>query len=180
MKILAISGSLRADSLNTCLLNAALSFLPENTDYKMLSIDLPLYNEELDGAEKPTAVVALKAAVAEADAILIATPEYNYGIPGGLKNALDWISRPAYKSPMVGKPVAIMSASMSPIGGARVQGQLKQVLMGMLADVYCAPEFLVPQAQKIFTATGALHDEDVAKKLTRFMGDFCAEVAAHH
>jgi chromate reductase len=178
MNILAISGSLRADSFNTRLLKAALNLFPEGADSTLLSIDLPLYNEELDGMEKPAAVDAAKAAIARADAILIATPEYNYGIPGGLKNALDWISRPAYKSPIVGKPVAIMSASMSPVGGARVQGQLKQVLGGMLANVYPAPEFLVPQAQKVFAANGELLDEEMAKRLARFIGDFYAEVAA--
>lgn len=181
MNILAISGSLRAGSFNSSLLTAALGVLPSDTTHQILSLaDFPLYNGDLDGPDKPPAVTAAKAAVAAADAILIATPEYNYGIPGGLKNALDWISRPAYKSPIAGKPVAIMSASMSPIGGARAQGQLKQVLAGMLAHVYCAPEFLVPQAQQVFSDSGELLDEEVRKKLVRFMGDFYAEVTARY
>lgn len=176
MKILAMSGSLRAGSYNTLLLEAARQYFPEAAQLQLHSIELPLYNEELDGDQKPASVVAIKQAVAEADGILIATPEYNYGIPGGLKNALDWISRPAFKSPLVKKPVAIMSAAKSPIGGARAQGQLKQILGGMLADVYVAPEFLVPMAQTVFSAEGELTDTATAQKLARFIGDFAAYV----
>jgi chromate reductase len=176
MKILAISGSLRVGSYNTLLLAAAGVYLPAGTQLDWATIDLPLYNEELDGDIKPPSVIAIKDAIAAADALLIATPEYNYGVPGGLKNALDWISRPAFKSPMVNKPVAILSASKSPVGGARAQAQLKQVLNGMLANVYSAPEFLVPMAQNVFSAEGQLKDEEVVRKLARFIGDFCNSV----
>lgn len=174
MNIVAISGSLRSGSLNTLLLKAAREYFPDSVSYQYLSIDLPLYNEELDGDEKPAAVVAAKELIAAADAILIATPEYNYGIPGGLKNALDWISRPAYKSPVAGKPIALMSASKSPTGGARAQGQLKLVLAGMLAQSYSAPEFLVPLAHQVFSSDGQLIDTELARKLQRFIGDFYA------
>lgn len=176
MKILAISGSLRAGSYNTLLLEAARQYFPEATQLQLHSIELPLYNEELDGEQKPASVVNIKQAVAAADGILIATPEYNYGVPGGLKNALDWISRPAFKSPMVKKPVAIMSAAKSPTGGARAQGQLKQILSGMLADIYSAPEFIVPMAQTVFSAEGELTDAATAQKLARFIGDFATYV----
>lgn len=179
MKILAISGSLRAASYNTLLLAAARQYLPQETHFQWLKIgDLPLYNEELDGAEKPAAVTLAKQAVTDADGILIATPEYNYGIPGGLKNALDWLSRPAFKSPMVHKPVVILSAAKSPVGGARAQTQLKQVLSGMLVDVHRAPEFLLPQAQHAFNAEGGLVDAEVARKLERLMVDFYANLAS--
>jgi chromate reductase len=174
MKILAMSGSLRTGSYNTLLLEAARQYFPAGTEYQLQSIDVPLYNEELDGENKPATIVAIKAAIAAADGILIATPEYNYGIPGGLKNALDWISRPAFKSPIVNKPVAIMSAAKSPTGGARAQGQVKQVLAGMLADIYSAPEFLVPLAQNVFSTGGELTDAEIARKLERFIRDFAA------
>lgn len=179
MKIVAISGSLRKDSLNTRLLEAARACFPEGTVVELCPIDdLPLYNQDLDGEQKPAGVNRFRQAVDEADGLLIATPEYNYGIPGGLKNAIDWASRPAYQSPFVKKPVAVLSASMSPVGGARVQGQLKQVLLGVLADVFNAPEFLLPSAHQAFAADGQLQDADALRRLQRFATDFSAHITA--
>lgn len=177
MNLVAISGSLRTGSLNSCLLRAAQQMLPENVSCTLASIaDVPLYNEDIDGDNKPASVIELMELVAAADALLISTPEYNYGIPGGLKNALDWLSRPAFKSVLAHKPVAIMSASKSPAGGVRAQAHLKQVLGGVLATNYPAPEFAVPQAQQVFTDHGVLTDENVKARLTRFVTDYCAWV----
>lgn len=173
MKLIAISGSLRTGSFNSCLLRAVQERLPEGSSLRLVSIaEVPLYNEDIDGEQKPQVVEQLKEAVAAADGLLIATPEYNYGIPGGLKNALDWLSRPAFKSVLAHKPVAIMSASKSPTGGVRAQGQLKQVLSGVLANIYPAPEFMVPLAQQVFSDEGVLMDEGVAARLTRFVSDY--------
>jgi chromate reductase, NAD(P)H dehydrogenase (quinone) len=161
MKLLAIPGSLRRASLNRSLLVAAAELAPEGTVVELYDDlrELPLYDGDLDDdAHRPASVEALKRRVTEADAVLFATPEYNYGIPGVLKNAIDWASRPGYRSPFRDKPVAMVSASPSGVGGARVQGQLKQVLLGMAAEVFPWPEFLVPQAnQKI--VDGRLVDE---------------------
>lgn len=174
MKLIAISGSLRAGSLNSYLLRAAQERLPEGTSCTLVSISgVPLYNEDIDGEQKPLVVEQLKKTVAAADGLLIATPEYNYGIPGGLKNALDWLSRPAFKSVLAHKPVAIMSASKSSTGGVRAQGQLKQVLGGVLAERYPAPEFILPLAQQAFDDKGMLTDEEVATRLARFVTDYC-------
>lgn len=179
MKIVAISGSLRKASYNTWLLEAAKSFFPAGTEVIIYPIDdLPLYNQDLDGEQKPGSVVKLKQQITEADGLLIATPEYNYGVPGGLKNAIDWVSRPAYKSPLVNKPVAVLSASMSPVGGARVQAQLKQVLLGVLAEVYNAPELLVPVAHQQFSDSGVLQNAETAKKLERFITDFSRKIVS--
>lgn len=179
MKLLAISGSLRKGSLNTHLLQAAIQALPNGVTAELVSIaDIPVYNEDLDGEDKPDAVVRLKEAVAAADALLIATPEYNYALPGGLKNTLDWLSRPAFKSVLAHKPAAIMSASKGPTGGARAQGQLKLVLAAVLAEAYPAPEFIVPQAQQSFTEDGVLTDDNVKTRLQRFVNDYVAWVEA--
>ncbi len=171
MKILAISGSLRAASYNTQLLRAAEQTIAGHQwTYARLD-DLPLYNPELDGDSKPAPAQRLIDQVSATDALVIACPEYNYGISAALKNALDWASRPAYKSPLARKPVLIMSASPGPYGGARAQGQLKQVLLGVLATPFPAPEFAVGQINTKFEQ-GELCDEETRGKLARLMEDF--------
>ena len=180
MKLLAISGSLRRESLNGYLLGAVKECLPQDVELATADIgSLPLYNEDLDGDSKPEPVVRLIGAIAAADGLVIATPEYNYGIPGGLKNAIDWASRPAYRSVLAHRPTLIMSASKSPIGGARAQAQLKNVLLATLTPVFTAPELTVPAAQKVFTEDGVLTDDSVRRKLERLVGDYCAWLAAY-
>lgn len=173
MNILALSGSLRQASLNQKMLAAALRLAPKSAkieayDYR----DLPLYDQDLDNENAPSAVHRWKSALKATDAVLIATPEYNYGLPGPLKNALDWGSRPAYKSPFAGLPVGIMSASMSPVGGVRAQAHLKQVLLGMLASVYPAPELAWGQAQSRFDADGELASDTDRAQLERYVTGF--------
>lgn len=178
MKFVAISGSLRKASYNTALLHEALKCLPEQATGEIGEIgDVPLYNQELDGDTKPASVQRLLDQIGACDGLIIACPEYNYGIPGGLKNAIDWISRPAYRSVLAGKPTLIMSASQSPFGGVRALGQLKQVLAGTLTPVYPAPELAVGNAQKMFE-NGALKDEVTLQKLSRLVHDFCNWVDA--
>jgi len=160
MKLLAIPGSLRRASYNRALLVAASELLPEGVTLAIEDLRaIPFYDGDLDDdAHRPAAVQGLKQRITEADAVLIATPEYNYSIPGVLKNAIDWASRPGYRSPFRDKPVAIVSASPGAVGGARAQGQLKQVLLGMAAEVFPYPEFLVGSAhEKIID--GRLVDE---------------------
>lgn len=181
MKLIAMSGSLRTGSFNTALLQAAQACLPEAISCEFVSIaDVPLYNQDLDGDTKPAVCEQLKATIANADGLLIATPEYNYSVPGGLKNAIDWLSRPAYKSVLAHKPVAIMSSSIGATGGVRAQGHLKQILGGVLAELYPAPEFIVPLANQAFSTQGQLMDEELQLKLTRFISDYCAWLAMRH
>jgi chromate reductase, NAD(P)H dehydrogenase (quinone) len=161
MKLLGLPGSLRRASLNRALLVAAQDLLPPGVT---LAIEdpgaVPLYDGDVDDdAHRPASVLALKQRITEADAVLIATPEYNYSIPGVLKNAIDWASRPGYRSPFRDKPVAIVSASPGAVGGARAQGHLKQVLLGMAAEVFPYPEFLVGTAHEKIVDGRLVHED---------------------
>lgn len=166
LNILALSGSLRSRSTNTALLNAAAELAPVGVAVTLYDYaDVPLYNGDLS---VPEAVERLRAAITEADAVLIATPEYNYSIPGVLKNAIDWASRPAYASPFRGKPTAVVSAAASFVGGARAQQHAKTVLLGMGAPVFPWPELLVGAAHKK-VEDGRLTDEVTRDHLAGFM-----------
>lgn len=173
LDILALSGSLRAGSTNTALLRAAKGLAPEGVTVTLYDYAaVPLFNGDL---EPPESVLALKAAIDAADGVLIATPEYNYSVPGVLKNAIDWASRPAYKSPFHGKPTGVMSAAASFAGGARAQQHLKPVLLGMGTPVFPWPEFLVGSAHRKFV-DGKLEDETTAKFLAEYLAGFAAWV----
>lgn len=174
MKILGISGSLRAASFNTLLLGAAAACVPSSVQWRMHAIgDLPLYDSDIDTeALCPEAARTLKQRIEEADALLFATPEYNYSIPGGLKNAIDWASRPAYRSCLAGKPCGVLTASIGPVGGARAQAHLKLILGACLAPVFPAPEFLLSGAPDKFDGAGKLSDAAAAERLQRYMQDF--------
>ena len=167
--LLGISGSLRRASHNTKLLQiAAESFGCES--YTLADIDLPLYNGDVEEAEGiPAKVQALAALIGAADAVLIATPEYNKGMSGALKNALDWLSR-VKPAPLAGKPVAIMSASAGISGGARAQYALRLALVPFDARVLNAPEVLVGASHDAFDADGGLKADTsrdfVARQMT--------------
>lgn len=176
MNILGICGSLRAESLNRRLLGVATATL-DAQGATLTTFDigtLPHYNGDLDTDAPPAAVTALKEAIGTADALLIVTPEYNYGVPGVLKNAIDWASRPAFKSPLAGQPTGVLSASMSTIGGARAQAQLRAVLFGTLTPVYAVPEFLLASAHAAFKDDGTLDDEKTQARLERYLRGFLA------
>ena len=175
MNILGISGSLRAESFNTRLLAAAATLFPDGVGMKTCAIgDLPHYNQDLEADDLPVVVATFKEAIVQSDAILIATPEYNFSIPGVLKNAIDWASRPTFKSPLVNKPAGIISASLAVTGGARAQSHLKQVLAGTLTPVYAAPEYLVGSAHGVFDDNGELNDDELVRRLRRFVEGFIA------
>jgi chromate reductase len=133
MHVLAFSGSLRRDSYNTKLLRAAARLLPDGAELELWDRlrEVPPYDEDDDVEPAPAAVAALRAAIAGADAILVATPEYNSSIPGQLKNALDWVSRPLAKNPLRGKPVAVVGASAGAFGAVWSQAELRKVLGAM-------------------------------------------------
>jgi chromate reductase, NAD(P)H dehydrogenase (quinone) len=173
MKLLGISGSLRKGSYNSRLLEVAVELMPEGVELTLIGCgEIPHYNKDLDTDNKPEAVLQLLQAVRYADGVLFATPEYNYSFSGVLKNAIDWASRPAYKSVLAGKPCAIISASQSLVGGARAQAHLRQVLSATLSPVAPAPPFLVSMVQEKFDTGGLLTDEDTRRRLARYMGDF--------
>lgn len=169
MRLLGISGSLRKNSYNTLLLKSASAMLENQAAMTIFDLtDLPFYNADHDGVEKPVPVQQFIDAISEADGILIATPEYNYSIPGVLKNALDWASRPAYKSVLVNKPAAIVSASQSALGGVRAQVHLRDVLAATLTPVFPAPDCFLSMAQNAFNA-GELVDEAFRQRIKRYL-----------
>lgn len=179
LQLLAIPGSLRAGSFNRALCRAAIELAPANCSFTTADIGtLPHYDADLDGDDAPEAVTRFKQAIAEADGLLIATPEYNYGIPGVLKNAIDWASRPAYRSVLAHKPVAIVGAAGSVVGTARAQGQLKQVMLGVLSLIFPYPEVLVARAFEKFEG-GTLVDEDTRKVVRAMLGEYASWLEQH-
>jgi chromate reductase len=149
MRILGISGSLRRDSHNTELLRAAATLLPSGVEFELYDglRDIPPYDEDHDQAGD-AAVRRLKERIAAADAVLFATPEYNHSIPGHLKNALDWVSRPLADTPLKGKPVAVIGASTGMFGAVWAQAELRKVL-GAIGARVIDRELPVPMADEI-------------------------------
>jgi len=171
VRIVGLSGSLRAGSWNTAVLRSAAELLPEGASLEIVAYgDVPLYNFDLG---EPEAVARFKATLAAADALLIATPEYIHSVPGVLKNALDWASRPAGKGPLVGTPTAVLSASPGAVGGARAQQHLKAILLGGNTPVYAGPEVVVGGADKKIT-DGRLTDETTRQFLATWLKGFVA------
>jgi chromate reductase len=163
MKVLGICGSLRQGSFNAMALRAAQKLAPAGMEISIADISrIPLYNDDVRAAGEPAEVAALKAQIRAADAVLIVTPEYNFSIPGVLKNTLDWLSRPP-EPPFEGKPVAIMGASPGPVGTARVQYDLRKVLGFMNTFTVNKPEVFISFAQNKFNAQGELTDESTGK-----------------
>ena len=170
MKLLGIAGSLREGSYNRSLLRAARELLPEGVELVEFDIgSLPFYDGDLEAAGDPEPVAALKDAIRDADALLIATPEYNRGVPGVLKNAVDWASRPPLGSPLTGKPVALMGASTGRGGTALAQQQLREALEFPRASVLDEPQVLVPEAYMRFDDRGELTDEGVRAELAELV-----------
>lgn len=173
MNILGINGSLRKASYNRLLLKNAGILLDKRASLNVFDLcDIPLYNAELDGTAKPEPVQKFLDAISASDGLLFATPEYNYSIPGVLKNAIDWASRPAFKSVLVGKPAAIVSASQSAVGGVRAQVHLRDVFASTLTPVFQAPDCFLPFAQSAFTNTGDLMDDTTRQRVKRYLDGY--------
>ena len=164
--ILGIAGSLRKQSFNRALLRAAQELTPEGARMDIFELDgIPPFNQ--DNEATPPAIVAdLKQQVRNADAILLVTPEYNYSVPGVLKNAIDWASRPYGESAWNGKPVALMGATVGTLGTARAQYHLRQMFVFLNMYAVNQPEVMLSNAHKHFDDNGKLIDE-TAKKLMR-------------
>ena len=159
--IVAMSGSLRKGSFNTHLLHEATKLIPEGMTIEIVSIaDIPLYNADLDipaSEKRPPAVEAFRNSMAKADAFLFVSPEYNYSIPGGLKNAIDWASR-GKDSPMLNKAAAVMGATTGLWGTLRMQLAFRAVFLFLNITALNKPEVLVAQAQNKFDENGNLTD----------------------
>jgi chromate reductase len=177
VSLLGICGSLRKASLNRALLAALGDALPGHARMAMYdSVDLPIFNSDLDD---PPAVVQLKAAIAAADGVVFGVPEYNYSIPGGLKNALDWVSRPPQSSPMRGKPIGLMGAATGMSGTIRAQTHLRQMLLFSDSPCLSQPEVLIPRAHERFDAEGRLTDASTHALLGRFGAAMIAFIERH-
>jgi chromate reductase len=176
MRILAISGSLRDGSHNTLLLRAAGRLLGPGDELELWTglRDVPPYDQDDDVEPAPAAVAALRDAVASADAVLIATPEYNASVPGALKNALDWASRPLATNAFRNKPVAVIGSSAGMFGGVWAQAELRKVLATMGARV-AEVEVAVARVNEKFDDDGLLIDEAVRLELEDALGTLLAE-----
>ncbi|CAN5201114.1 NADPH-dependent FMN reductase [soil metagenome] len=177
-RVLGICGSLRSGSYNRALLEAARELVPDGMTVEIFGRtgEIPLYDADLENDERrPEPVRELKREIAEADGVLISSPEYNHGISGVLKNAIDWASRPGHKSPFVGKPVAIMGVSPGAGGTAHAQIQLREALYSTLAHVMPHPGVLVGTAKEKFT-DGELTDERTRDFVAKFLAQFAEYV----
>ena len=168
MKVLAVSGSLRAESHNTSLLRAAAEAAPEGVEVELFDpaglAELPLYDQDLDGRDAPGSVQRLRGAWAEAAAILFATPEYNGSVPGGLKNAVDWASRPVREGALTNKTVAVVGASTGQFGAMWAQADLRKIL-GVAGARVVGDELPVTRAHERFDAHGRLLDHELRERL---------------
>ncbi len=172
-KILGVSGSLRAASSSTAVLRAVMGCLPRETEVTLADIGaLPHYNADHDGGPE---VARLVEQIAQADGVIFVTPEYNYSIPGVLKNAIDWASRPAYASVFKGKPCMVITVSAGALGGVRAQAHLKYILNGMLANVHCGQEIVVPHAPKRLS-DGQFTDTDTLEFISGQIDGFIANI----
>jgi chromate reductase, NAD(P)H dehydrogenase (quinone) len=168
--LFGISGSLRAGSYNSALLRAAGDVLPSGVSLEIGSIaDIPLYNDDVREQGDPESVLRFKEGIEQADALLIATPEYNYSIPGVLKNALDWASRPPKTCVLRGKPLGIMGCSSGDSGTVRGQLALRQMFVFTDSRAMLQPELRVPRAGEVFDASGLLIDEELRERLGLFL-----------
>ena len=172
VQVLGISGSLRQDSYNTRLLQAAAPLLPRDSELRLWASlkDIPPFNEDDEVGGLHLAVARLRDAVARADAILIATPEYNSSVPGQLKNGLDWLSRPYATNPLRSKPAAVIGASTSVFGAVWGQAETRKVLAAIGARTIDR-ELPIGSVSEQFDATGRLLDGGVAAQLRDLLGE---------
>jgi len=178
MRILAVSGSLRANSYNTSLLRAAVDAAPEGVEVELFDpagiADLPLYDQDLDTGDVPLSVARLREKWGAADAILFATPEYNGSVPGGLKNAIDWASRPRPEAPLMNKTTAVIGASPGQFGAMWAQADLRRVL-GIAGARVVGDELPVTRVHEKLDAEGRLLDGELFERLRLLLSTLAAE-----
>jgi chromate reductase, NAD(P)H dehydrogenase (quinone) len=177
MRVLAISGSLRSGSHNTALLRAAAELAPAGVELELYDeLELvPPYNEDHDGDLPPAPVATLRSRIANADAVLFATPEYNGSVPGQLKNAVDWASRPFGRGALWGKPLAVIGASTGEYGALWAQADLRKAL-GIAGARVLEAELAVGKAGDRFSPTGELTDPEIRERLVEIL----EALTAHH
>jgi chromate reductase len=172
LKVLGVCGSLRKASLNMAALRACNGLMPAGMSMTIAQIgDIPMYNQDVFDAGIPQPVKRFYDEIAAADGVLIATPEYNFSLPAPLKNAIDWVSKMP-KQPFDNKPIAVFSASQGPLGGARVQYDVRKILVQLWGLVLPRPEVFIGTAQTKFDKDGRLTDEATRKFLTDLLAGF--------
>lgn len=177
VSLLGICGSQRAASINRSLLRAVSDALPSSAQLTIWqSLDLPIFSSD---RSEPATVTELKQAIAAADGVVFAVPEYNYSIPGGLKNALDWISSPPARSPLRGKPIGIVGATSGMSGTIRAQFHMRQILLFSDSQVLAQPEVLIARAHERFSSAGELTDLPTRDHLVKF-GTALVEFVERH
>jgi chromate reductase, NAD(P)H dehydrogenase (quinone) len=178
VRIVGISGSLRKASFSTSILKLLAERAAPAIQIQVVTLEsIPLYNEDLDTKPGIPAVADLKRIITESDGVLIATPEYNHGVPGVLKNALDWLSRPVFESCFVNKPVSIISSSLAFTGGVRAQYQLREALISMHAHLVMGPEVVLAGIHTKL-AEDAYQDEKGLEVMLRSLNRLRDEVLA--
>ena len=178
LNIVGLCGSLRAASYNRMLLQLAASLMPPSMKLQEAQWrEVPVFDADMLAKGMPASVAGLREQVRKADGLLIVTPEYNFSVPGGLKNLIDWLSR-GEDQPFAGKPVAILSASAGPVGGARVQYDLRKVMLFVNAMTLIKPEIFVGNVATKFNAEGQCTDETTRKFVGAQMAAFEAWIGA--
>lgn len=172
MKILGICGSLRKASFNMAALRACSELMPQGMTLQIAEIgDIPIFNQDVLDAGMPAPVQRIREQIVAADGLLLASPEYNFSVSAPLKNVIDWASRPPNQS-FHDKPIAIFSAAVGPLGGARVQYDLRRILTQLWGHVLPRPEVFIGMAPSKFDAQGKLADETTRKFLTDLLNGF--------
>jgi chromate reductase len=178
LHVIGLAGSLRRASLNRSLLRAAQELAPPDLQIEIRDLDdVPFYNQDVEDTGAPEPVQRLRDLVGRADGLLLATPEYNLGVPAVMKNAVDWLSRPARSSVLNGTPVGIVGASPGLGGTVRGQMQLRQAFVFTNSPVMMQPEILVRQAREKFDSTGRLTDEPTRQILATFLQELVRWIA---
>jgi chromate reductase len=177
MRVLAISGSLRADSYNTALLRSAAELAPQSVELELYDrlAEIPPYDQDVQDNAAPASVADLRKRIADADAVLVATPEYNGSLPGLLKNALDWASRPFPDNALRNKPVAVIGASTGAYGGIWAQADLRKIL-GIIGARIVEGDVAIGHAQEHFDPDRRLTDTEHRQQLGELMRDLAAQV----
>ncbi len=172
MRILGICGSLRKASFNMAALRACSELMPQGMTLQIAEIgDIPIFNQDVLDAGMPAPVRRIREQIVAADGLLLASPEYNFSVPAPLKNVIDWASRPPNQS-FQDKPIAVFSAAAGPLGGARVQYDLRRILTQLWGHVLPRPEVFIGMAPSKFDAQGRLADETTRKFLTDLLSGF--------
>ncbi len=174
-KLLGLPGSLRKKSVSRAVLHSVKAALPANVEMTIFELsEIPLYNEDLE-ADRPAAVRALHDAVAACDGLVVLSPEYNHGMSGVLKNAVDWVSRPGYNSVLKDKPVAVLTTSESPLGGARAQADLHKMFLSTVSRIAPGREVSIGGTGKA-VVDGKLVDDNVMKRILTLIDSLLREI----